>query len=611
MNNMRLTKILVLIILFLSVSKLTIFAEEIGLVSNVDKTVLTTADSINLTITVEGSANTPQPQLPSLEGFNLIFGPSVSARTTIVNGAVSVSRGYTYVLKPLSAGKFTIGAFTLQYNGKVYESNTINIEVLDKADNARLKDGSEDLNLSEKIFVEFVTDKNEAYTYEQVVLTFRFFYQRGLPIADLEYVEPDTKNFIKEDMGKQRQYEVIRNGIIYNVIELKTALFPVVAGSLQIMPAKVRCNLLVKSGRRSSGNFFGNPFFDDFFGDQQKYPVIRETDSIALPVKPMPEEGKPANFSGAVGVYSLEAEAKPAKVNVGDPVTITMKIKGRGNIQSISEPLLQILNKNDFRVYPSETDTAITDRNEGINGEKIFRKVIEPQNAEVAQTPGISFSFFNPESGEYKTISHDPIPVEVEAGEIEAPIRLYVRETDTNKEQSPIITKDIFPIMTNLADFTDQGKLLYKSPGLFAIFFAPIIAVAVSIFAQRRRNKLKTDVSYARNRRAQSKARKRLIKVKKFMKDTASEECYSTLSNTITEYLADKLNTTSASITPNSAAKDLEMRNVQKETVDKLIELLDLCDYGRFARDADTKKMIINAINSAEELISSLEKQLR
>ena len=610
---MKIASIFILIITLLFIKALTGFADEIGLVASVDKTVLTTADSINLTITVSGSSDTTQPKLPKLEGFNLIFGPSVSTRTSIVNGVVSVSKSFSYVLKPLSAGKFTIGSFTLEHKGNIYESNIINVEVLDKTDNSRLKKDSNEIDLSKMVFVEFTADKNEVYTYEQIILTFRLFYQKGLPITDLEYAESDTRNFIKESMGKQKHYEVIRNGIIYNVIELKTALFPVTSGELKIMPAKVDCRLIIKSRRRALNDFFGDSLFDDFFGqEQKKYPISRETDSITILAKSLPEEGKPQDFNGAVGDYTLSVEAKPTKAKVGDPITLTMEIQGAGNLQTIVEPILLDFNENKFKSYPAESKTTVMSRKKGIKGSKTFKKVIEPQNAEVVQTPGTSFSFFNPELGEYKTIIHDPIPVKVEAGEVESPIRLYVRETENNnKDQISIITKDILPIMTNLNSFTNQRSFSYKSVNLIAILFIPIVAVIASILTQKHRRKLKTDLSYARNKRAQADGLKRLKEIKQFTSKRSTEECYSDLSNTISEYLANKLNTTSASISTNSISSKLESLNIKRETIDQLVELLNLCDYSRFAKDSSTKEMLVNAISSTENLINSLEKQMR
>ena len=608
----RLTCICLFIISLFVINVSTSFADEIKLVASVDKNVLTTKDSINLTIMVIGSTATAQPQLPDLAGFNLIFGPSVSSRTSIVNGEVSVRKGFTYMIKPKAAGKFTIDPFTLEHKGETYVSNKIDIDILDKSESERLRNSDGNFNIDEKVFVEFETDKKEAYVYEQVVLTFKFFYQSGLPITDLEYSEPDTRNFLKESMGGQEQYEVIRNGVIYNVIQLKAAIFPVISGELKISPAKVQCNLIVKSRRRRSRrNPLGDSFFDDFFGGTQKrYPIVRETDTIVLPVKSLPEDGKPTDFKGAVGVYSVEIEVDPKEVNVGDPITLTMTVQGKGNIQTISEPIVELLNEDDFRVYPPESDTTITSRNKDIKGMKVFRTVIEPQNADITETPLISFSFFDPEAGEYKTLIHDSIPIKVNPGEVESPIRLYVRESDTDKDHVSIISHDILPIVDDLAAFSNNSLLLHKRSIFFILIFVPLVAVIASIFFQKYRNRLKTDVSFVRKRRAFADARKRLLEIKKNSGIIAAEDGYARIANTMTDYIADKLNITSASIMHIKISNIPEIKKLPKETIDKLVELMDICDYSRFAKGSGSNGRILDAINSAEWLINTLEKQM-
>lgn len=607
---MRVARFTFFIVLFVAAGISVSHAQDISLTLSVDKTALTTNDSINVTVTVNGLANTPQPQLPNLEKFNLIFGPSISTRTSIVNGVVSVSRGFTYVLKPMVVGKLTIGAFTLEHDGATYRSNEITVDVLDKSASRQLQNNADAANLNKKIFVELVTDKKEAYIYEQVVLTFRLYYQKGLPVADLEYVEPDTRNFIKENMGKQKQYEVVRNGIIYNVIELNMAIFPVVSGELKILPAKALCNIIVKSRRKLSNNVFTDSFFDDFFvGDQKKYPVHRVTDAITMPVKPLPEAGKPSDFKGTVGKFALDVEAKPAKLNVGDPVTLTINVTGAGNIQTISEPVLQHFSEKDFKVYPSETETVITSRKNGIKGKRSFSKVIEPRNVDVSQTPAVSFSFFDPESGKYKTVVSGPVAIDVGAVSAESPIRLYVRESAAEKNNVSIITRDILPNMADLTDFEDANDPIYKSPLLIAIFFAPLVAVIASIFAQKRRQKLTTDVGFARSRRARSAAIKALGSLDSGTADDVTAT-YSRLSNTVTNFLADKLNTTSASITAHNVADILKERNIRTDIADRVVTLLDLCDYGRFAKDSAVGKGINDAVASATELINKLDKQI-
>ena len=228
------------------------FAEDISLTATIDRNSLTLNDRLQLTLTIHGTQDTSPPSFPSIDGFTLLFGPKISAQTSIINGVVSISKGYTYVLQPAAKGKFTIGPSTVEYKGKVYSSSPVTVEVVGAVPSS----GSQAPDIGKLVFVELRTDKNEAYIYEQVVLSFRFYFQKGLPVADLDYVAPGTKNFMEEKLGDQRQYEEIRDGIVYNVLELRTALFPMVSGELTISQARLKCNLIIQQRREQRDSPF-------------------------------------------------------------------------------------------------------------------------------------------------------------------------------------------------------------------------------------------------------------------------------------------------------------------------------------------------------------------
>ena len=589
------------------------YAEGINLVATVDRNSLTLNDRLQLTLTIHGTQDTSPPSFPSIDGFTLLFGPKISVQTSIINGAVSVSKGYTYVLQPAAKGKFTIGPSTVEYKGKVYSSSPVTVEVVGAVPSS----GSQAPDLGKLVFVELRTDKNEAYIYEQVVLSFRFYFQKGLPVADIDYVAPGTKNFMEEKLGDQRQYEEIRDGVVYNVLELRTALFPMVSGELPISPAKLKCNLILQQRREQRDSpldsYFSDAFFDDFFGrGQKRYPVERATGSITVKVKPLPEQGKPKEFNGAVGAYNMDVSMKTQQVKVGDPITLSMSVYGEGNIQTINEPLLALNNEKDFKLYPAESNTQITNREELIRGRKVFSKVIEPQKKDLKSIPAIVFSFFDPRAGQYRTITKGPIPIVVEAGEQEMPIQLTLSGSTiaSTKQQAQILTQDILPIMTNLSSLRNQGDHIYTNPFFIACLSIPAIAVIASFFVTRQKERLQTDIGYARDKRAHAIAKKRLVLAKSALSRNVPEEFYSSLSKSMAEYLADKFNISAASAIGDKVGILLKQRGVDDDIIGEVSRCLTDFDYRRFSKDGGTKEEMDHSLMLAEQLITKLERQL-
>ncbi|MHC4138912.1 MAG: BatD family protein [Planctomycetota bacterium] len=601
------------IIIFLFILNVisTAYAKEVKVVISVDKNRVEIGNHIRLTVGVEGAFDTDIPKLSMPESFSLMFGPSVSTQTTIINNVVKVFRGFMYGFSPREKGRFEIGPVTLEYKGKTYTSNSINIEVVERTPFESVIDEKSDtsgqrVDVNKMVFVELTTDKAEAYIYEEIVQSFKLYFQKGLPIDDLDYVAASTKSFLAEKLGEERRYEEVRDGILYNVIELRTALFPLVSGKIEIPSAKFKCNIIIRQ-QRSRGSLF-----DEFMGGGgRRYPVERSTEPVKLIINPLPVVGKPEDFSGAVGKYTMDVLAKPAKVKVGDPITLTINIRGEGNIQTIGEPLLASEAMKDFKAYDYETKVTITDRGDGIKGEKLFNKVIEPQSEDITEIPGISFSYFDPDLEKYKTLTREPIPFEVEHSDIETPIRLSLEGAGMAKGRVKILTKDILPIMSDLYSFKNEGFAIHKRPLFLAIvFIIPILIVVACIYVQRQRELLHTDVGYARKKRAMAHAQKHLSNARELLQLDNPSEFYATLARTILKHIADKLNVTPASVTSDNIYDMLEKRGVSNDVIKELRQCLESCDYGRFSSGQLSKAQMESTLDTAEQVIMHLEKQL-
>jgi len=585
--------------------------KEVKVVISVDKNRVEVGSHIRLTVGVEGAFDTDIPELSMPESFSLMFGPSVSTQTTIINNVVKVFRGFMYGFSPREKGQFEIDPVTLEYKGKTYTSNSINIEVIERTPFEGVIDEESDtsgqrVDINKMVFVELTTDKAEAYIYEEIVQSFKLYFQKGLPIDDLDYVAASTKSFLAEKLGEEKRYEEVRDGILYNVIELRTALFPLVSGKIEIPPASFKCNIIIRQ-QRNRGSLF-----DEFMGGGgRRYPVERSTEPVKLVIKPLPVIDRPEDFTGAVGKYTMDVLAKPTKVKVGDPITLTINIRGEGNIQTIGEPLLAPDGMKNFKAYDFEAKVTITDRGYGIKGEKLFNKVIESQSEDSDVIPGISFSYFDPELEKYETLTYAPIPIEVERSEIEIPIHLSVEGAGMTKGQVKILTKDILPIMSDLYSFENQGSAIYKRPFILAIVFVmPILIVVACIYVQRQRELLHTDVGYARKKRAMAHAQKHLSNARGLLQLDNPSEFYATLARTILEHIADKLNVTPASVTSDNIYDILEKRGVSNDVIKELRQCLESCDYGRFSSGQLSKAQMESTLDTSEQVIMHLEKQL-
>ena len=589
----------------------TAYAKEVKVVISVDKNKVEIGSHIRLTVGVEGAFDTDIPKLSMPESFSLMFGPSVSTQTTIINNVVKVFRGFMYGFSPREKGRFEIGPVTLDYKGRTYTSNSISIDVVARTPFESIIDEKSDtsgqrVDINKMVFVELKTDKQEAYIYEEIIQSFKLYFQKGLPIDDLDYVAASTKNFLAEKLGEERRYEEVRDGILYNVIELRTALFPLVSGIIKIPSASFKCNIIIRQ-QRNRGSLF-----DEFMGGGgRRYPVERSTEPVKMTIKPLPVVGKPEGFTGAVGKYTMDVLAKPTKLKVGDPITLTINIRGEGNIQTIGEPLLAPEGMKDFKAYNFEAKVTITGRGNGIKGEKLFNKVIEPQSEDSGVIPGISFSYFDPELEKYKTITHAPIPIEVEHSEIEIPIHLSVEGAGMTKGQVKILTKDILPIMSDLYSFENQRSAIYKSPFILAIvFIIPILIVVACIYVQRQRELLHSDVGYARKKRAMAHAQQHLSNARELLQLDNSSEFYAALAKTILKHIADKLNVTPAAVTSDNIYDILEKRGVSDDVIKELRQCLESCDYGRFSSGHLSKAQMESTLDTTEQVIMHLEKQL-
>jgi hypothetical protein len=355
----------------------------------VDREDVTTDDVLRLEIVVEvDSGTTPAPTLPSFEDFDLLSS-STASQMNIVGGQYRSRVTYQYQLQPQRFGMLVIEPVRLEWEGKTYASPPIPIRVspgrtptaVRPADpgaaqgdpQRRPGQGSP---LGRAFFVEAAVDVAEPWVGQQVIYSFRFYQSQRLQ-RRATYVAPEFTGFYRKEADDQRRYTTSVGGQAYEVIELRTFLFPTAAGEVEIEPAAL-----------------------DLSG------TILRTEAVALDVKPLPPDA-PEAFDGALGQYQIAAAVDRTSTQVDEPIVLEVRVSGQGNLDALPDPTWPDIEGWLSYDEGSTTNTRTTETS--ITGERRWRRLLIPQRAGPATLPAIELPYFEPLAGAYRLAATQPI----------------------------------------------------------------------------------------------------------------------------------------------------------------------------------------------------------
>ena len=605
-----------------------VVAQDIVFEARVDKNVVAIGENIQLSLTFQGTSDAVSQQITEPKGFSARYlGPSTVM--SIVNGKMSSSISHIYVLIPLKTGKFTLGPFSAEYNGHTYQSQPISVEVVDQRQQAPIRGQvpsggqasrrglgqagqmSAEEQLKDRIFVELDAGKMDVYLNETVPVTVRLYVNK-LAIKDIEYPSLAAEGFSKGQFQKPLQYKKELAGLVYDVIEFKAYMYPFKAGALTLGPAKIKCNLIVRlppSGgnqpqRSRSGSlfddFFGNDdFFNDFFSRFETYPLELKSTELTINVKPLPQENRPPDFAGAVGEFDMQVEADPLNVKAGDPIMLRMKISGSGNFTSVNSPALEDI--KDLKVYPPAAKMQ--------DGQKVFEQVVMPLSENVSRIPAVSFSFFDPKQEIYQTVKRGPVAITVSStGQVPTRQRFSEEPVPTDQtaksklaeapENEENLGRDIIYIKDSPGDIRKKGQFLYRNKFFIWLFVVWPLIFFILFFIEKKNERLRTDIRYARMQKAYKNARRGLAGAAALSQTgphsgagrqapnhngSGQEEFYTKIFKTLQEYIGDRLHVPSGGITIESAGQYLRPKGVPAEILTKLNQVFEACDAARFA----------------------------
>lgn len=354
---------------------------------------------------------------------------------------------YYYRITGDSEGTFTIPAQTLNIRNKAYTTQATELVVFKR------KAGDLTLDASKPYFLRLTSPKTSIYVNEIVPLELTAFVRGRNSIDDIG--PPNLKNenmIIKPFQRNLTQENLTLDGYEFSVVKIQGSLFPIQAGEQVLQQAHLNCRFIDRSARAGGG-------FRSFFANFQSRTL--QSNSLTFDVKPLPKEGKPATFSGAVGNFDMEIRANPRKLQIGDPISIDITVEGVGNFDRLAAPTFLMKNPEKWRTYEARKIIDPNEQSDGVvSGKCNFTQIIIPLS-ETSELPSFEISYFNPETEQYETRQTIPIPLEISADTRLAPTGAMIA-ANGHSGGSSIFTNPPTPNFDDIL-FIRQGPPHFRS----------------------------------------------------------------------------------------------------------------------------------------------------
>jgi hypothetical protein len=607
MINFKHKKKIGLIFLLLFSVVIVADAQDATFTTSVDRNRVAIGEQFEITFTLNGSGSGSNFRPPSFNDFLTLSGPNQSTNMQFINGAMSASVTYSYVLQPRAEGKFVIPPAFINHGGKQLQTQPITIEVTKGAPQQKQqsKQSQQESDIGKQIgdnlFLKVVVDKARVYQGEQITATYKIYTRVNVINYSMTKV-PSLTGFWSEELDIPKQVQLsteVVNGKQYRVgILKKAALFPQRSGTLTIDQMEVECVVQVQSRRRS------NDLFDQFFGNVTNVNYKVNNQPLNISVLPLLTTDVPEGFVGAVGKFSMEAWLDKRQTKTNEPVTLKVKISGRGNLKLLEAPIINVT--SDIEKYDPKISDNVTKQNDQIAGSRTFEYLLIPRHPGDQKISSVQFAFFDIEKKSFVTLSSSEFILNVEKGSETAP----TYAVGISKEDVKLLGEDIRFIKSETISLHRKGYTFTGSPLFFVFSVTPILAFVGFIFYVKRRAKLQGNLILIRNRKARKLAHRRLAEAKIFLDAKKIEEFYTEISRALWGYVADKLGIPPSDLSIDFVRTTLESRSISKEVSNKLTSTIEMCEFARFAPVTDAVQMD-QVYQETVELIYTIEERLR
>lgn len=610
---------LLYIILFCFVSTYTLEAQSDVTFKTICKKQVSVGEQFQVSYELNGDGK--DFKTPNFTNFEIIGGPftSTSSSVQIINGSVSRTNTQTFSfhLRAIKEGVFTIPSASVTVDKKKITSEPCEINVIASASGSSSYNGatnntniSKNNTTAKEVFLKATPNKKKVYQGEQILLTYNIYYT--IPISQLSVSKsPSYSGFwtkdITENDGSLQQSSTVIDGQQYNVATIQEiVLFPQKTGNLIIDPLDLTCLAQIRQQRKRTQGY--DPF-EDFFGDIMgtSYTNVRKdikSQPITIEVEPLPTANKPESFQGAVGQFTFTSKIDKSELKVNEAFTLTLTVSGKGNIELLELP--KPVFPPDFEVYDPKISTTVKNNALGIYGSKKGEYIIIPRVSGDFTLDDIEFSYFNPSLKKYETLKSDLHTIQVQKDASSSNSGIYT----PGQADIKYLGSDIRHINASDNALSITGATFFLSPLYIVIIIIMVVTFVITLVVYKRINKFNKNQVLVKNKQATKIAKKRLNNAHTYLINNNQNSFYEEFSQALWGYISDKLNISRSQLSMESVKEIMLNKEVSEEIVNEFIDLLNNCEFARFAPGDPSKKMD-ELYQKGIELITKAEKILK
>ncbi len=520
-------------------------------------------EPVRVSFTLRGISQPPAPNLAGIDGFRVANQgrPQVSQNTVIVDGRMSTDITFTYTLVPEREGTLTIGPINYTAQGQTKLLPQVTVQVAPAHQEAAL-------------FARMTVERSEVYLHEIFEVTLTIYSHQVDLGSDFRLLNmPDARLSFQTFNEMHSEPEMV-NGRVYRTKRFQSEVRGIAAGEYTLAPS-LSVPVVRQTQRRSA--------FDLFFSGAQVDHTEVPVEPITITVRPLPSEGRPDSFTGAVGGFDFAVSAQPMEVDAGDPISLTMRIEGRGNMDAVSAPRIDF--GPDFRVYDAQLQQRDLNQRRS-RGRIEFEQVIIPRSDHIEAIPPIAFTFFDPAQGTYRTVERGPFPIRVRpAPTPDTPLALPPPSPVT--PELTVLHQDIVYLKSAPDAWPRLGRRpWYMRPFYVGVQVLPALALAGSLMMARRREELSRDIAKARRLRAPRAARAAVGRAETALRAGQPALFHEAVWEALHSFFGDLFNLQPGEVDPDGVVQRLRAAQIEEGQIESVASLFRQCELARFASGA-------------------------